>query len=240
MAQSQNQCLLNTIILQCMSWVKSSIQAILLWIQLLCCDSQVLWCQTETLSNRKKRRSKGFSHTAWSCRHVSYTHINTHYTVASKGDMMTVAHNQALNGRLCVICKSQRSPTARSLSAFDKSELPLTCLPVTSCLSPHHCCSDVLCDYRAGGKPRKGPEWVGLTEGQPQRVHSVWFVFFCLLKALSLLDPHPASESQMNSSWWELTACLTACGYVKCTDFHMLILRSGVTYIHKTRDHWSI
>lgn len=191
------------------------------------------------MSDRKKGQSRGFNHTAWGCNHVNYTHMNTHSIVASKGDMMTAVHNQAVNEWLCVICKSQHGPTGRWLRFLAKSELLLTCLPMTSCLSSHHCWSDVLCDYRASGKPRKGSEWVGLTEGQPQHVCNVWLVFLRLLKVLPPLDPHSAAQSQMNNSWWELTACLTACGYAECTDFHILMLRSGVIWMHATRDHWS-
>lgn len=46
-----------------------------------------------------------------------------------------------------------------------------------------------------GGKPVKSSGWV--TEERP-----------LLVPASYPLDPHPAAESQLKSSWWELTACL--------------------------------
>lgn len=76
-------------------------------------DSQDLRCQSETLSNRKERQSKGFNHAAWSYNHVNYTHIDTHFIVASEGVMMMAVQNQAVNERLSVIRKSQQGPTGR-------------------------------------------------------------------------------------------------------------------------------
>lgn len=75
------------------------------------CDSQDLRCQSETLSNRKKRQSKGFNHAAWSYNHLDCIHIDTnythaHWTAASKGVTVTAMQSQAVNEQYCDLLKS--------------------------------------------------------------------------------------------------------------------------------------
>lgn len=105
-------------------------------------------------------------------------------------------------------------------------------------MSPCH--PDVL---RASRKPRKGSGLLRLTQSQALHVPNIQVVFLHLPLFFTPLDPLPAYESQLNSradeSWqpvW-LPACLPV-DMLKCTDFHILMLRSGVVWKHVARDCW--
>lgn len=202
-----------------------------------------LRCQSETSSNGEERQSKGFNHTARSYNHVNYTHVGTHFTVASKGVMMTAVQIQAVSERLCVICKSQQGPAGRWRSSAAKSWPPLTCSPVTSCLLAIPSPPPLTCCATPGpvGSPGRALRWVGLTEGQPQHAPNIRLVVFFHLPPpwihIQLLNHRwTAADGSWQPVW--LPARLTACGYAKCTDFHILMLRSGVIWKHATRDCW--
>lgn len=206
----------------------------------LWCDSQDLRCQSETLSNGKERQGKGFNHTAWGYNHVTYTHTDTHFIVASEGVMMMALQNQALNERLSVICKSQQGPTGRWLSFLAESGPPLTCLPATSCLL-------VLLSLPSWHAVRLQGRWEaqeGLWMSEVDRGPTPACTQHRLVSPLPpfLLTPPGSTSSCWITDEQQLMGvdrpsdCLTACGHAKCTDFHMLMLRSGVVRKHATRD----
>lgn len=145
-----------------------------------------------------------------------------------------------MNKPLRVICESQQGPTGRWLSSLAKSGPPLTCLPATSCLlvtlsPPPWRAVRLLSRWEA-----HEALWMSDRGPSPARTHHP----ACLVPYLPILltpplDPHPAAEKTAIDGSWQpvwLPACLTACGYAKCTDFHILKLRSGVIWKHATRD----
>lgn len=91
-----------------------------------------------------------------------------------------------------------------------------TWLPVIPLQHP-----DEFSNSGVNGKPRQRSGWV--RPAQHVTCHPA-----CLSPPSSLQSPssfYPAAESQMSSSWWEMTSCLNACGHAKCSD--LLMLRSG-------------
>lgn len=135
----------------------------------------------------KERQSEGFNHTAW----VISTYAQCSHTFYCSPLKVLRWRSGSEQG----IYESQLGPVGRWLSFLAKSGPPLTCLPATTCLSV------TPPPWRAA---RLQSRWEAC-EGLWMSTH-LWLLF----PPPHPPDPHPAAESQLNCSWWELTACLTA------------------------------